>query len=201
MLQVRARGKKARERKRRGKKEGKKEKEGKEARKRNLLSFNIFTSLPSPISPLSPNLSPQISLISLSLSQTITQSLHRHVGPHRLEHRAVHPRLGPRAPRRQRELDRAVVELLGRLALAECRGDRRRLDDLKHLRARAVPRAHLGVELLDGAVEGGVAVLLVPVFFVCGGGRGSGRGRERKKRVRETKKKSRKFPTSTRSKR
>lgn len=195
MLQVRARGKKARERKRRGKKEGKKEKEGKEARKRNLLSSNIFTSLPSPISPLSPNLSLQISLISLSLSQTITQSLHRHVGPHRLEHRAVHPRLGPRAPRRQRELDRAVVELLGRLALAEGRGDCRRLDDLKHLRARAVPRAHLGVELLDGAVEGGVAVLLVPVFFCVCGGEGFGeREREEEEGQGNEKKEVQKIP-------
>ena len=167
--------------------------EGKKETKRKALS----------LSPLSLSLS-----ISLPHSLSFLHSLHRHVGPHGLEHRAVHPRLGPRAPRRQREPDSRVVELLGRLALAERGGHRRRLDDLEHLRARAVPRAHLGVELLDGAVEGGVAVLLVPVFFAGGGGvgvglgdvffsrrgrtrRGSGKKKEREKTSRSKKKKNR----------
>eukprot|EP00955_Chlamydomonas_euryale_P068415 360117-Chlamydomonas_euryale.AAC.13 len=67
---------------------------------------------------------------------------------------------GPDQLERQRETDLRVEELQRVGALACGRRHRSGLDDLDAREAAAVARAHLMVQLVNRAVEGGVAVLL-----------------------------------------
>lgn len=94
-----------------------------------------------------------------------SSSMNRDVGTHGLERGLV--RLGRRTHDllRQRELDVQVVELLRVGALAELGRHDASLDDLHARCTYPVARRHLVVELIHGAVERGVPVLLVRVVI------------------------------------
>jgi len=57
------------------------------------------------------------------------------------------------------------MELLGALTLAELGRDGRRLDDLDAREPNPVTRCHLGVHLLNRAIQSGVPILLVHVVI------------------------------------